>query len=123
VAKVHGKSGSVTYTNITAATKAWTLNYTCDVDESTDWAAAATGKTFMAGVTSWTATVEAYYDNTNTAAPGDSATLTLIPTTNLKYEGTAIMTSMRVSAAVDGGVDTMTYEFQGTGALTIDTTA
>lgn len=121
MAEVHGKSGSITYSNLTAGVKGWTLNYTCDTAETTDLADSGV-RTYIAGLTGWTATVEANFDNANTAAPGDSATLTLTVSTGIDYEGTAICTGLRVNTDV-GGVDTVTYEFQGTGTLSVDMTA
>lgn len=117
MAAVHGKSGSITFTNITAGVKSWKCNYTCDVAETTDFAAAGV-KTHLAGGTGWTASAEANWDAANTAIPGNSASLTLTAASGKTYVGTAIITSMDVNVSNDG-VNNATYEFQGTGALVI----
>lgn len=116
MAEVVGNGGSITFTNLTAGVKNWTLDYTSDVEEITDFAD-GTAKTFLPTLTSWTATAEANWDSANTAAPGDSASLTLTVDGSNTYSGTAILIGMSVSEPV-GGVVTVTYSFQGTGALT-----
>jgi hypothetical protein len=120
MAEVAGCGGSLTFTNLTAGVKNWTVNYTCDVLETTDFADNCK-RTYIAGLSSWTATATANWDAANTADPGDSATLTLTADTGKTYAGTAIMTGLSVNVAVDG-VNSVTYNFQGTGTLTITLT-
>lgn len=115
MAEVHGKGGSITFTNLTAGVKTWSLSYDADVAEVTDFADAGV-KAYIAGGSGWTATCTANWDSANTAAPGDSATLTLTVTAGSTYSGTAILTSQVVSVNHDG-VAEVTYNFQGTGAL------
>ena len=117
MAEVHGNGGSITFTNVTAGVKSWTLNWAADTHDITDFAD-GTARTFKNGLTSWTASCECNYDATNTADIEDAAaTLTLIVGGAVQYSGSALMTSMDVSTSVDGIV-TMTYGFQGSGTLT-----
>ena len=117
MAEVKGTAGSITYTNLTAGTRSWSLNYTADTHETTDFADAGVG-TYLGGITRWNATVTANWDAANTAAPGDSATLTLTVTSGKTYAGTAIITGMTPSTDVQG-IAQVTYTFQGSGTLTI----
>lgn len=117
MAEVHGNAGSVTFTNLTAGTNSWTLSIDGDVHDTTDFAD-GTDKTYISGLKGWSATVEANWDSANSAAVGDSATLNLTVTGSSDYEGTAILTGVSVSTPV-ADVVTVTYTFQGTGALTI----
>jgi hypothetical protein len=116
MAEIHGNGGSITFTNLTAGVKSWTLNWVGDVHDITDFAD-GTARTFKAGLTSWTATAECQLDAANTAAPGDSATLTLNVDGTINYAGTAIITSMAPSVPVDGIV-MVSYSFQGSATLT-----
>jgi hypothetical protein len=129
MAEVHGKAGSITLASLTVGVKSWSLSYTADAPETTDFAdAVATGntRTFIPGLRTWTATVEANWDAANTLAPGDAAaTLTLTANsaaTADTYSGSAICTGLTVGVSYDG-VNTATYTFQGTGALTVTLSA
>ena len=115
MAEIHGNGGSITFTNLTAGVKSWTLAWKGEVHDITDFGD-GTARTFKGGLTSWTATAECQLDAANTAAPLDSATLTLDVNGTIDYEGTAIITGMNPSVPVDGIV-MMSYSFQGTGTL------
>lgn len=117
MAEVKGTAGSITYTNLTAGVKAWTLNYTADTVETTDFADAGVA-TYLGTITRWNATVTANWDAANTAKPADSASLTLTVTSGKTYSGTAICTGMTPSTEV-AGIAQVTYTFQGSGVLTI----
>jgi len=117
MAEVAGYGGSISFTNLTAGAKGWTVDYTGDPLETTDFADAGV-RTYIAGLTGWTATVSANWDAANTAVPGNSATLTLTADTGDTYAGTAIMTGLSASVSVDG-VNQVNYSFQGSGTLTI----
>jgi len=116
MAEIHGNAGSITFTDITAGVKSWTLNWDAEVHDITDFGD-GTVRTFKGGLTTWTATAECQLDAANVAEPGDSATLTLSVDGTIDYEGTAILTNMSVSTPVDGIVAT-SYSFQGSGTLT-----
>ena len=116
MAEVKGCGGSLSFTNLTAGVKQWSLNWESEVLDITDFDDNCS-KAFLGGFTGWTAQATANWDAANTAKPGDSATLTLTVTSGSAYSGTAILTSMGVSQNVNGVVEA-TYNFQGTGALT-----
>ncbi len=116
MAEIKGCGGAVTFTNLTAGAKSWTLNWTNTPLDTTDFADNC-AKTAIAGFTEWNATVVCNWDAANTADPGDSATLTLKVTSALNYAGTALLTGITVNTAVDGVVEA-TYTFQGNGTLT-----
>ena len=117
MAEVHGKSGSLTFTNLTAGVKEFTWKGDSEAVEVTDFADAGI-KSFIVGKRGWTASAKTNWDAANTARDGDSASLTLTTTSGKTYAGTAILTSVSVGASVDG-VETADYEFQGTGACTV----
>lgn len=114
--EVKGCGGSVTFTNLTAGAKAWTLNWTNTPLDTTDFADAC-ATTAIAGFTEWNATVTCNWDAANTADPGDSATLTLTVASGKYYSGTALLTGISVNTNVAGVVEA-TYTFQGNGTLT-----
>ena len=116
MAEVRGCNGSVTFTNLNAGAKSWTLDYTSEVLETTDFGDNCS-RTYIAGFKGWTATVECNWDATNTVAPGDSATLTLDVDGTHNYSGTALVTGASYTVPVDG-LATATFTFQGTGDLT-----
>lgn len=117
MAEVKGTSGSITYTNLTAGVKSWSLNYTCDTVDTTDFGNLGVAS-YLGTITRWNATATANWDGANTAKPGDSATLTLTVTSGKTYAGTAICTGMTPSSEV-AGVAQATYTFQGSGTLTV----
>lgn len=107
----------------------WSLDYTGDVHETTDFGDTA-ARTYTAGLTGWTATAERYWHvspNYHSWLSGSKVVrfftrYTTAPnTTNAYYySGTAIVTGLSTSAAVDNIVNE-TITFQGTGALAITT--
>lgn len=118
MAELTGKGGSITFTNCQTSAKSWSLNWTGDVEEITDFADGSAGyKKKLHTLKDWTATVEYNYDAANTASPGDSATLTLNVDGTINYAGTAILTNVSPSTSV-GGVAMMTATFEGNGTLT-----
>jgi hypothetical protein len=117
VAEAHGKTGSITYSNLTAGVHSWEVTYEADVPEVTDFADAGI-KSYIVGGKGWTASAEANWDAANTAVTGDSAALTLTAAAGKTYTGVGIIKSMNVKVTKDD-VNRVTYQFQGTGALTI----
>jgi hypothetical protein len=123
----HGKSGEVAIggTGVGELTS-FTLETTGDVVESTKMADAA--KTFVAGRTSFSGTLEMHFDETDSAqtqmTAGTSLTFKLLPegssSGDRSFEGSGIVTGMSVNQPMDGIV-ARSVTFQGTGALTIGT--
>ncbi len=116
MAEIHGNAGSISFTNLTAGIKSWTLNWDGEVHDITDFAD-GTVRTFLAGLTTWTATAEGNYDSANTVEPGNSATLTLNVDGTINYAGTALVTNITINTVVDDIVSA-TFSFQGSGTLT-----
>jgi len=117
MAEAHGKSGSITFSNLTAGVKEWTWTGDSEAVETTDFSDAGI-RTYLVGLRGWRATAVANWDAANTARDGDSASLTLTAASGKTYAGTAIITSMTVSVGITG-VNQASYEFQGTGACTV----
>lgn len=117
MAEAHGKSGSITFTSLTAGVKEWTWTGDSEAAEVTDFADAGI-RAYVVGTRGWKATATANWDAANTARDGDSASLTLTAASGKTYAGTAIITSMTVSVSA-AGVNQASYEFQGTGACTV----
>ena len=120
----HGKEGVVTAggTGVGELT-GFTLETTADVVEDTALTDAT--KSFVAGRTSFSGTLEMSYDETDspqqTLTAGSSISFVLLPEGNAsgdeKFTGTGIVTGMSVSIPLDG-ITTRSVTFQGTGALT-----
>ena len=120
----HGKEGVVTAggPGIGELT-GFTLETTADVVEDTALTDAT--KSFVAGRTSFSGTLEMSYDETDspqqTLTAGSSISFVLLPEGNASgdesFTGTGIVTGMSVSIPLDG-ITTRSVTFQGTGALT-----
>ena len=127
MASHHGKEGVVTAggTGVGELTS-FTLETTGDVVEDTALTDAT--KSFVAGRTSFSGTLEMHFDETDTPqttlVAGASIAFILLPEGNASgdrsFTGTGIVTGMSVNNAMDAIVS-RTVTFQGTGALTIGT--
>ena len=123
----HGKEGVVTAggTGVGELTS-FTLETTGDVVEDTALTDAT--KSFVAGRTSFSGTLEMNYDETDspqqTLTAGSSISFVLLPEGNSSgdesFTGTGIVTGMSVTNGMDA-IISRTVTFQGTGALTIGT--
>jgi hypothetical protein len=123
----HGKEGVVTVggTEMGEVTS-FTLETTGDVVEDTALTDAT--KSFVAGRTSFSGTIEMHFDETDTQQEtllaGASISFVLLPEGNASgdasYTGTGIITGMSINNAMDAIVS-RTVTFQGTGALTVGT--
>jgi predicted secreted protein len=116
MAHISGKSGQIDTGSAVSGIKSWTLDYTVDMLETTDFADAGV-KTYVAGGSRWSGSFEGYKDGVPQTI-GASITLKLYEVAAGAYwTGTAFITGVSSSAAVDGIV-AYSYTFQGTGALT-----
>jgi hypothetical protein len=123
----HGKEGVVTVggTGVGELT-GFTLETTGDVVEDTALTDAT--KSFVAGRTSFSGTLEMHFDETDTPqtslVAGASLAFVLLPEGNASgdrsFTGTGIVTGMSVNNSMDA-IISRTVTFQGTGALTIGT--
>ena len=120
----HGKEGVVTAGGSgVGELTGFTLETTADVVEDTALTDAT--KSFVAGRTSFSGTLEMSYDETDspqqTLTAGSSISFVLLPEGNASgdesFTGTGIVTGMSVSIPLDG-ITTRSVTFQGTGALT-----
>lgn len=116
MAHISGKAGYVDTGSTVAGIKSWTLDYNADMLETTDFGDAGV-KSFIAGCTGWSGTFEGYKDGAPQGI-GTSITLKLYENATYFWTGTAFITGVSASTAFDG-VDSYSYTFQGTGALTV----
>ena len=124
MASISGRYGSVTLTNADEYVKNWTLDYNADLYETTNFDDSSGGRSYIGGYTGWSGTFEANYSTANTVVPGDTGTIVLRTSTGTSgsWSGDVVITNMSVNAPVDGLV-TQTYTFQGSGALTANSTS
>ena len=123
----HGKEGVVTVggTGVGELT-GFTLETTADVVEDTQLSDST--KSFVAGRTSFSGTLEMSYDETDspqqTLTAGSSISFVLLPEGNTSgdedFTGTGIVTGMSINDSLDAIV-TRSITFQGTGSLTRST--
>ena len=123
----HGKEGVVTVGGTGVGELiGFTLETTGDVVEDTALTDAT--KSFVAGRTSFSGTLEMHFDETDTPqtnlTAGSSLAFILLPEGNSSgdrsFTGTGIVTGMSVNNSMDA-IISRTVTFQGTGALTIGT--
>jgi len=123
----HGKEGVVKAgSTVVGGVTGFTIDTTADVVEDTSLGNAA--KTYMAGRTAFSGSIDMHYDEGDTAQEtldvGATIAFTLLPEGNTSgdqsFAGSGIITSMSVGVTLDG-VSTRSVAFQGTGALTIGT--
>ena len=123
----HGKEGVVKAgSNVIGEVGSFTLETSADVVEDTQLSDAT--KSFLAGRTSFSGTLEMHYDETDTAQEtltvGSSISFTLLPEGNdsgdQSFAGSGIITGMSINNAMDAVVS-RSVTFQGTGALTKST--
>jgi len=120
----HGKEGVVTAGGTAVGElTGFTLETTGDVVEDTALSDAT--KSFLAGRTSFSGTLEMHYDEADaqqeTLTAGSSISFVLLPEGNTtgdqSFTGTGIVTGMSVNNSMDAIVS-RSVTFQGTGALT-----
>lgn len=125
-----GKEGSVEIgANAIAEVTAWSIEQSVNLVDDTNLADAA--KTHLVGQTSWSGTVSAHWDETDTNGQvaltiGASVTLNVYPegdtTGDVYFTGTATVTRIRTQTSIDS-VISAEFEFTGNGALSISTVA
>tara|TARA_B100000900_G_scaffold19661_1_gene15319 strand:+ start:99 stop:485 length:387 start_codon:yes stop_codon:yes gene_type:complete len=123
----HGKEGVVKAGGTAVGElTSFTLETTGDVVEDTALSDAT--KSFVAGRTSFSGTLEMHFDETDspqtTLIAGASIAFILLPegatSGDRSFTGTGIVTGMSVNNSMDA-IISRTVTFQGTGALTIGT--
>jgi hypothetical protein len=122
MAVLKGKDGSISAgLNNLANITSFTINEEADTLETTAMGNAGY-KTFVGSLKSWSGTVEAVFDDTDSAVVvGSAITLTVVvddgSSNQVQYSGSCIVTSRSVEVAVADLVG-VTFEVTGTGALT-----
>ena len=123
----HGKEGVLKAgSTVIGGVTGFTIDTTADVVEDTSLGNSA--KTYLAGRTAFSGSIDMHYDEGDTAQEtldvGATIAFTLLPEGNTSgdqsFAGSGIITSMSVGVSLDG-VSTRSVAFQGTGALTIGT--
>ena len=120
----HGKEGVIKVAgNVAANVTGFTLETSADVVENSALTNAA--KTFTAGRTSFSGSIECHWDEGDTAQEaldvGTSLAFILLPEGNvsgdISFSGTGIVTGMSVAVTMEG-ITSRSVTFHGTGALT-----
>ncbi len=123
----HGKEGVIKCGSaVLGGITGFTIDTTADVVEDSSLGNSA--KTYMAGRTAFSGSVEMHYDEGDAAQEtldvGATISFTLLPEGNTSgdqsFAGSGIVSSMSVGVSLDG-ISTRSVAFQGTGALTIAT--
>jgi len=120
MARTAGTAGQVDAASEVTGVKSWTLDYVYDMHDGTAFDDSGVGN-FTVGASRWSGTFEGFKD----AAPltiGTSLSIALkeTQTATQKWTGTAIVNGVHANTGVDGLVS-YSYDFQGTGVLTIPT--
>ena len=122
MAVLKGKDGSISAgLNNLANITSFSINEEADTLETTAMGNAGY-KTFVGSLKSWSGTVEAVFDDTDSAVVvGSAITLTVVvddgSSNQVQYSGSCIVTSRSVEVAVADLVG-VTFEVTGSGALT-----
>lgn len=110
--------------NSLAEIRSFSINETGETIEDTSMG--DTSRTFKAGLKTFTASVEVFWDETDTTGQGaldvgSEVTLNVYPEGDTSgdtyYSGTTVVTGKTVTGSFDGMVEA-SFELQGTGALT-----
>jgi predicted secreted protein len=119
-----GSEGTVKIgSDVLAEIRSYTIESSGETIEDTTMGDSA--RTYKAGLTTFTASFEVYFDETDTAQnvvdPGTSITFSVYPegdnAGDTFYTGSGIVTGRSITASFDGMVE-MSLSVQGTGALT-----
>ena len=106
-------------TNIIAGIREWSIDYTADALETTDFDDSG-HKTFLAGLDGWTGSFSGFGQSgwSTNAALGTTygGNFYVSASTGSYYSGSIIIVGVSPATAVDGQA-TVSYSFQGTGAL------
>ena len=122
MAHLSGKTGKVDTGSAVAGIKSWTLDYTSDALETTDFAAVGV-KEYIVGGKGWSGSFEGYKDGVEqilTASAASPVTLKLYEDATYFWTGSAIITGVHSSTAHDGIVS-VSYDFVGVAGLTAPT--
>lgn len=121
MARLAGTAGEVTVAGgAVNGIKSWTLDYVVDAYEGTGFDSSS-NRVYSSGLKGWTGAFEGYKDATPLTIGTEIAlVLKESGTASQKHTGQAIITGFHPATGVDAMV-TVSYDFQGTDALTIAT--
>ena len=122
MAQIAGKAGEVQVAAATVAgIKSWTVDYVSDALETTDFGDSG-HRTYIPGLDGWSGSFEGFKDGAPKGIGSEIALILkeLTTETGAKYTGQAILTGSHPTVDVDGVVG-ISYDFQGTGILTVAT--
>lgn len=104
-----------------AGINSWNIDYVCDALETTDFAAAG-ARSYIAGCTGWSGSFSGYKDGAPLSIGSQyGGEFAESATTTQMWKGTIIITGVHPSINFDGVVE-YSYDFQGSGDLTIAST-
>lgn len=113
-----GRYGAVNFgTTEIGYVKSWAISYDAELLDATNFDESSGGRSYVAGIPSWSGSFEAYFSTGNTAVPGTSGAAvfrTSLTGTSDLYFGGIILMNMTVNTDVVGIV-TQNYTFQGIG--------
>ena len=118
MAHLSGKAGYVDIGGQISGIKSWTLDYTSDALETTDFADTGV-KSYIIGGSGWSGSFEGYKEGAAQALAGAAITLKLYESATAYWSSAAsgaFITGVHPSVSHDGIVS-VSYDFQGTGAL------
>jgi len=119
MAHLAGKSGYVDTGSAVSGIKSWSIDYTSDALETTDFADAGV-KSYIVGGKGWSGSFEGYKEGVEQILTADAAspvTLKLYEDATYYWTGSAIITGVHSSASYDGIVS-VSYDFVGIAGLT-----
>ncbi len=123
MARLAGTAGSVTVAGAAAKAgiKSWKLDHTFDTLDSTGFDSSG-HRNFLPGLDTWSGSFEGYKDGAPLAIGTEIALLLKQSATGTQdWGGQAIITGSHPSMGVDG-LSVMSYDFQGTAAITTPST-
>ena len=117
MAKVSGRKGYVNTASLVTGINQWTLDYTVDMLDTTDFSASGVA-TYIPGVSRWSGSFSGYKDGTpQVLGTTNAITLILGEAAATNWQGSAYINGVHATTNFDGIVQYQ-YDFQGTGALT-----
>ncbi len=122
MAHISGKAGSVDTGSVVSGIKSWTLDYTSDALETTDFADLGV-KSYIVGGKGWSGSFEGYKEGQAqilTVIASSPVTLKLYEDATYFWTGSAIITGVHATTAHDGIVS-YSYDFTGIAGLTAPT--
>ena len=125
MAAVNGTGGSATFSDygagnsdVTSNIKSWSLDYTADALETTDFASGGV-REYIGGLKGWSGTFETNLDATDVMPkPGTKTRLALTASASRTFTGLAVLTGLGFAVGA-ADLNSLTVSFQGSSDLTI----